>query len=894
MTWTTRIRTWMRSVAGRERLEQEMQEELRFHIESYAEDLQRKGLARDEALRTARVEFGGIEAKKEECRASLGLRIWDELCSNVRYALRALRKSPGFTSVAILTLALGIGANAAIFTLMDAMLLRTVAVHDAKDLLQVRMEKDTVFTNPLWEAIRERQDVFDGIATWGNTQFNLANGGATQLAQGIWVSGDYFRTLQVQPALGRLITAEDDHRSCPAIAVLSYSFWQQHYSGSTSVVGSTISLDSHPFEIVGVAARGFYGMVVGSKFDVATPICSTAYEDGARSRLDVRSWWWLTIVGRKKPELSIDQVNARLTAIAPAVYAASVPQNWDLEGQQRFKRGQLLTQPAASGISYLRKQFQQPLKVLMAVVGVVLLIACANIASLMLARAASQEKEIAVRMALGASRMRLVRQLLTHALLLSVGGAVAGVAVARWATALLVTMISTRQDKVFLDVSPDWRVLAFTIGVAIATGATLAVLPALRSRAIPLTNAMHGAASNQSQRHSPVRKWIVAGQIALSMVLLVTAGLFLRSFAKLVSLDPGFDRENVLLVTANLRTTNLKTDQHLATFDAIEARLATLPGVTAVGRAHITPLSNTSWDDSYEPDIPNPPTGNQALTMVDFISPGYFDAMRMHLLSGRNFANTDGKSAPLVAIVNETFIRKVMRSVDPIGHYLRNEKSDGKLGDPILIVGTVADSKYQSLRQENPPTVFFPIAQVPEPEYQDTFVMRAAVPVNSLRSSAEAAIASISHEIPVSFTTLSEQVNDTIVQDRVLAMLSGFFGGVALLLAMIGLYGAVSYRVTLRRTEFGIRMALGAKVSSIIGLVVGEVVLIVSVGVAAGAAISLAATTTLQKLLFGLGSHDFVTLGGAALVLAGVAMLAAFAPARRAARVDPMVALRYE
>ena len=475
---------------------------------------------------------------------------------------------------------------------------------------------------------------------------------------------------------------------------------------------------------------------------------------------------------------------------------------------------------------------------------------------------------------------------------LSLAGAAAGVFVSQWAAALILKFLSTRNDSVFLDVSTDWRMLAFTIGVAVGTGVILALLPAMRSTGVPLTGAMRGATATQSERHSPMRKWIVAAQIALSMVLLVTAGLFLRSFVKLVTLDPGFDRDNVLLVSANLRPTHLKPEQQIPVFDALEARLATLPGVTALGRANITPLSRMLWNDEYRSDIPNAPVGKDALAMVDFISPSYFDAMRMHLLSGRGFAASDTKTSTLVAIVNQTFARKLMRSVDPIGHYIHNLEPSGQSGKPTLIVGVVADSKYGSLREENPPTVFFPITQVPEPEQQYTYVIRAAVPVNSLRSAVEAAAANINAEIPLQFTTLSEQVNDTIVQDRLLAALSAFFGSLALLLAMIGLYGTVSYRVTLRRAEFGIRMALGARVQAIVRLVIGEVAYIVAVGVAVGIALSLIATTALQKLLFGLGPRDVVTIALSAVLLGAVALAAAYAPARRAAKVDPMIALR--
>ena len=900
MTWSARIRTFVRNLFRRGKFEQEMQDELRFHIESYADDLTRKGMPREQALRRARIEFGGVEAQKEECRASFGLRLWDEWRADVRYALRTMRKSPGFTVVAILTLALGIGANTAIFTLIDALMLRMVPVERPEELYQVQWlrpqggQPGTSLSNALWENLRSRQDVFSSVASWGEQEFNLAPGGAIQRANGMWVSGEFFSMLGVVPVSGRLISTADDQPGCASVAVVSHDFWQRHFGGAASAVGSTIALNGHPFTVIGVTAPGFYGLNVGSRFDIAAPNCSTRQLDGDRPRLVERSYWWLRVVGRIKPGLTPQQLSARLGTLSPQVWEASLPQDWDKDGQNNFRHRTFFSVPAGTGLSDLREDFNRPLAVMMAVVALVLLIACANVAALMLARAAAQQREIAVRMALGASRVRLIRYLLTHAVLLSAAGALAGLLIARWGTSVLVAQLTTRGKAVFLNLALDWRVLAFTSSVALVTAILFGILPALRSTNVPLTAAMHGANSGQSERSSPLRRWIAAAQIALSLVLLVTAGLLLRSFTKLVKLDPGFDRQNVLLVRAGLRSTNLKSAQYIATFDAIQEKLRALPGVTSLARSRMTPLQGGQWKTLVFVDNGSGVKPHDD-TFMNGVTPGYFATMRTPLLAGREFTAEDRAGAQQVAIVNQTFARQTLGAQDPVGHVLRIATSDGSQGPSIVIVGVVADAKYNDLREPMPPTAYFPVPQLTaQQSTNNTFEIRTALPLAAMRGAIEAAVAGVSREVPLDFYTLAEQVDDTLVQERLLAMLSGFFGAIALLLAMIGLYGTVSYRVAMRRAEFGIRMALGAQVGAILRLVLREVALVVIAGVAVGALLSFFTTTALQKLLYGLGAHDAVTLTGAAALLAGVALLAAFAPARRAARTDPMVALRYE
>jgi predicted permease len=893
----------LRSLFRRDTVESEADAELRFHFDQQVEKFLKSGLTREEAIRRARLDFGGHEQLKEEIRDARGVNLIESLFQDIRYSLRIFAHTPVITGVAILSLALGIGANTAIFSLIDTVMLRLLPVQKPEELVQMRRanlsggeEGTPSFTNSLWEQIRDNQDVFSGAFAWGENRFDLAQGGAVQNVNGIFASGDYFNTLGVRPVAGRLITPADDTRGCPAVAVLSYGFWQDHFGASQSAIGSTISLSNHPFQIIGVSSPGFYGVEVGSKFDVAIPICTADVFDGKVSRLDQRSWWWLRIIGRVKPGISQDQVKARLGVISPQIFAGALPKNWDEKGKARFLKLTLVTSPAATGISYVRREFGQPLNILMGVVGLVLLIACANIASLMLARAADRHKEIAVRKALGASRARLIRQLLTECVLLSTAGAMLGVVFARWGSSLLVRYISTKSDSIFLDLTFDWRILSFTAAVALFTGLLFGVLPAFRSTRVSLTSAMKGSQTGDAESRTKFRpgKWIVAAQVALSLVLLVASGLFLRSLVKLVTMDIGFDRNNVLIVQADLHTAKVAPEQQPAMFEDIENRLRTLPGVVSAGRSVITPVSNRIWNNALQVDTPNPPTGEDAVAFFNFISAGYFETLRTPLLAGRNFNDNDTKTSAQVAVVNETLARRFFSNANPVGKFFRVEPEPGKIAVPIQIVGLVKDSKYESLREENSATAYFPVTQVPEHAEEQAFELRTSARPSALVPSVQDAVAGVSKTIPLDFSTLAQQVDDSLVQERLLATLSTFFGGLALLLAMIGLYGALSYLVTQRQPEFGIRMALGAPQKSILGLVMRDVVLVLAGGLAAGTCISLAVVGLLQKMLFGLPARDTVTLLASIGVLSAVAFFAGYLPARRAMRVDPMVALRYE
>ncbi len=887
MSFWTNLTGGLRALFRKRESEREMDDELRAWLETATAERIRSGMSPGEARRSAQVEMGSMEFVKDEIRGAGWESSVEAFGRDIRYSVRVLSKAPLFTAVVVLTLALGIGANTAIFSLIDAILLRSLPVRNPQELVQV---SDTSFTNPLWEQVRGQQDVFSGVFAWGAAQFNLSRSGMVRYANGLWVSGDFFRTLGLNPAAGRLLTVDDDRRGCAGRAVLSYGFWQQHYGGTDSAIGSTITLDDHPFEIIGVAPAGFFGIDVGYKFDVAIPICASTAFDGLRSRLDARSWWWLRVAGRMKPGIGMAQVKERLAALSPAIFSAVVPPNWDTESQNRFRKRVLVPVTAAKGLSGLRSQYEQPLHVLMAVVGLVLLIASANIASLLMARAAARGREMAMRLALGASRLRLARQLMTECVLLSLAGAFLGLWFARWGNTVLLHYLSTARNTVFLDFSLDGRVLGFTTAIAVLTGLLFGVAPAFVSTRASLTSAIKETHAPGRGMRGRFRLWIVGSQVALSLVLLVTAGLLLRSFWNLATLDLGFDRSQVLLAHVTLPKPN---DSSGTAYEEIETRLRDLPGVVSAARSWNTPLSDMEWNTNIVSDVPHPPRGDDALVYFNMISDTYFDTMRMRLLAGRNFNRGDTASTTAVAVINETLAHRFFPGLNPVGRTFRAEGEARQLEPPVEVVGVVKDSKYESVREDTFATVFRPVSQVPESQAAN-YEIRTPLPQAAMAEAIQKAVAGSNRAASLEIHTLAAQVADSMTRERLLATLAAFFGALALLLATIGLYGTLSYLVTQRRAEFGIRMALGAPSRSILILVMRNVVALLLGGIAAGTCLALAATRLLGSILFGLPAHDFATLAMSAALLAAVSLAASYLAARRAARLDPMSALRHD
>ncbi len=641
----------------------------------------------------------------------------DALLQDLRYALRALRSSPGFTVVAILSLALGIGANTAIFSLIDSLMLRFLPVSHPEQLRQVVIrDNGSNVTNPIWEQIRNRQDVFSSVLGYSTTRFNLAVGGEARNADGSLVSGQYFETLGVVPLLGRTITAADDKRGCGGAAVLSYEFWQKEFGGAAAILEKTVSLDSHRFPVVGVIRPGFYGTTVGSKVDVFLPICAEAVLRGEVSALDRRSTWWINVIGRPKPGMDERQVDARLRILAPDIFAATVPTNWNGERQREFLSRTFDTVSAAKGLSYLRQDYRAALITLMVVVGVVLLIACANVANLLLARAAMRQREIAIRMAIGAGRGRLIRQLLTESLILSFGGAGLGILFAQWGSRLLVGFLSGRGGEVTLDLSIDGRVLGFTIAIAVLTGVLFGLAPAWRGTRVDPQSAMKSNARGlvEGQSKFGLGKALVMVQVALSLVLLVGAGLMLNTFTRLSTQDAGFERDHVLLVSVDLRNANFPKDRRAGVYKEMQVRLRAIPGVRSVSYSNITPVSGGSSNQRIYVDGYVAKSPRDSVVWVNTVSQSFFETLGTAFIAGRDFNDRDVLSAPLVSIINESMANKFFGgAAAALGRTFKaGLTSDEK---PIEIVGVVKDSRYRSLREANETVAYFPQLQDENP-----------------------------------------------------------------------------------------------------------------------------------------------------------------------------------
>ncbi len=896
---------WRSRTSDKARAEKQLDAELRFHVEQQIADYIAEGMTPEEARRRARMEFGGLDQVKEEVHEVRRGRFLETLVQDVRYGLRMLRKTPMVTAAALLSLALGIGANTAIFSLIDAVMLRMLPVNDPAQLVQIKFlspesdEPRGTVTNPIWEQVRDHQDVFSGVFAWFPTTFDLAYGGEQKDIHGVYASGAYFSTLGVRPAAGRLLVPSDDARGCSGVAVLGYGFWQQHYGGAESAVGSVIRLDGHSFPIIGVAQRGFNGTDVGRPLDVAIPICADGALRGKNSFLDGRSTWWLMMIGRLKPSTIVAEADARMKVLSPRLFNAVVPQKWDAKSQDIFRKYTFVTTGAATGTGGffgVREQYRQPLKILMVVVGLVLLIACANIASLLTARSAARQKEMAVRLSLGASRGRLIRQVLTESLVLSGCGALLGILFSRWGSVFLVRMVSPANDTMFLELQLNTKVLAFTIAVAVLCGLLFGVLPAFLGTRVSTISAMkEGDVQGAGGRsHSSATRWIVGVQIALSLILLVGTGLFIHTFTNLMTIDAGFDRTNVLLVETNVHNAQVPEAARTTVYGQMLAKLQSLPGVISASQTWMRPLSGMEWNEDVRVTGYQPPAGVEPLVYLNWVTPDFFSTMRTTLLAGRSFDTRDSATSTRVAVINQLLASTYFAGQNPLGKHLLFDDKEMLGPQALEIIGVVKNAKYDSLSQQFLPTAYVPLAQVGDVAEDSTFEIRTAMNPTAVIPAVREAMSGVNPLASLQFVTLKQEADDSVIQERLLAVLSGFFGALALLLTAIGLYGVMAYVVTLRRHEIGIRMALGAQQGSILRLVMHDAVIVLGAGIAAGLLGSVWITRLVQQLLFGIRPTDPWALTLAVVTLVCIAFVASYVPSRRAMRVDPMVALRHE
>jgi putative ABC transport system permease protein len=808
-----------------------------------------------------------------------------------RDAWRSLGATPLVTTLAVLSLALGIGANTALFSILNSLLLKPLPVSEPARL--VLLDGDS-WSNPIWEEIRARANqIAEGGFAWSSERFDVSSSGETDPVAGIYASGRMFEILGVPAVRGRTFSAADDVRGGGrdgGVAVISHAFWQRRFAGADDAIGRKLSINRRPFTIIGITPRGFFGPDVGRSADVMLPLGAEAIIQGAESALDGRSSWWLNIMLRLKPGQAAVQATEQLRAVQAQIRAATMPSQYRTEDQPNYLREAFTLVPGASGRSTLRSRYEQPLAAMMIVVGLVLLIACANIANLLMARATARRHELGIRLALGASRPRLARQLLAESLMLAVAGAALGLIFAHWGSRALVAQLTTVTNAVYLDLAFDWRVLGFTIAAAIGTAVLFGVAPALAVTRVSPNEAMKEQGRGVSgERRAGLRQGLVVLQVALSLMLVVTAGLFTRSLLSLTTRDTGFDRDAVLVATVGVhRAPNERVDL----YERLRQAAATVPGVAGAAASFTIPVGTAGWNTRIvvPPDSTLGP--RERMSWINAVSPDWFRTYGIRLSAGRDFDRRDRAGTPRTAVVNQAFARRFLPGGSPIGRHVSEQGPSGQ-GDTYEVVGVVEDAVYRSLRAAMEPTLYQPIAQWDRPGSSIQIGIRSAgAPPLALARSVAVALGHVEPEAALTFFALSDQVKASLTQDRILAALSSFFGGLALLLASLGLYGVTSYSVSRRRTEIGIRMALGADAGAVVRMVMMRVGWLVVIGIALGTAASVWASRFVATLLYGFKPWDPVPFAAAALVLTVVTIAAGWLPARRASRINPTSLLR--
>jgi predicted permease len=899
----------LQALIRRARTEREMDEELRAFLVESTQAKTRAGMPPVEAARAARIEMGSTNSVKHRIRSAGWEAALEDLGHDLRYSARVLMKSPAFTLVAVLSLALGIGANTALFSLMNVVMLRNLPVADPGKLVlfgQGRMVGSTgglpdgssdLFSYLFYRSFSQHNQAFSGVAAINSIEFSthgtLAGAGRETMRASL-VSGTYFSVLGVQSALGRTLTDADDQApGAGAVAVASYAWWQRH-GADPAVLGRTVDIEGTAYSIVGIAPPRFFGTTVGETPDFWIPLSMEKQISPGWNGLGDKWFQSLYFIARLKSGVTLTQAGANTNLVfnqyIRSEYLGQSPSQKDLADVDHAR---IELTSAARGLSRLRVEFSLPLEILSTIAGLVLLIACANLANLLLARSAARTREFGLRMAIGATRSRIVRQLLTESLMLALLGAAIGVAAAWKAGHLLLTMANSSPQVAAMDVTPDLRVLAFTLLLAVLTAVLFGLTPALRATRLDLTGSLkqgRGIAS-PSSRVSLARVLIVA-QIALSLVLLAAASLFLRSLLNLTHVDPGFNKQNVLVFSLDEYSAGLPFDARLVTLQQqIEQRVQALPGVSAASFSMFT-FNQGEWsDDVTVQGVPRTPDNSRDV-LYNVIGNGYFSTMGVPIAFGRVFDSRDKIDSPKVAIINQTVARQFFPGVSPIGHRF------GMGGDPSQsgeyeIVGVAANAKYVALQESPEAAAYFPYSQ--HIQYFGNFAVRTSTNAEQIVASVRSAIAQVNPNVLVgSISSLSQQVDESTANQRLIARLSAFFGLLAAFLVCIGIYGLLSYAVARRTSEIGVRMALGAERSGVLWLILREILALSAIGVAVGIPVALTGNHLVAKLLYGLSPTDPASLCAAVAMLIAIAVFAGYLPARKASLIEPTAALRCE
>lgn len=905
-----RLRSFVGGLARRGRVEHDLAEELEFHVRARAEHWERQGLLPPEAARKARLEFGAVEGYKERCREARGLRLIDELRGDLGYGLRQMRAAPMFTAIAVGILAIAVGANTAVFSVIEAALWRMLPVERPEELRELAWtaRQDgfsgwyngsmrpypgggliaTSFAYPVYAHVRDNSTAFADLFLFDrNDRINIGVAGQAHVVPGLLVSGSFFRGLGVEMAIGRPIVPEDDRAGTPPVAVLSYRCWQRLFGGNPSALGQTITVNSAPAVVIGVTPPGFYGVEPGRPIDLVVPITAIlpAFYDDMPDILRSSRHWGFRVMGRLKPGVTDEEAQTETEALVRQALPVNPGQD------ERYDLTDVLVNAGGQGLDALRRNYARPLWLLMGIAGAILLIACANIAGLLLTRATSRQREISIRLAVGAGRARLVRQLLTESFLLACVGGGLGIGLAFVVRDRLLPLLNLVQEPLEVTLGLNLWLLAFSIGLCLAVGVLCGILPALRATranvAPMLARAMPSGSASGSRLFAG--KTLIALQVALSVVLLVGAGLFVGTLVNLRSEALGFRPEHVLLFDMDAALSGYEGTRLHDFYERALERVSAAPGVRAASMSQYGLLEGGGRTEDIV--VSGAPRGRAKMHVhVLFVAPRFFETMGIPLLVGRDFTSSDREAAPRVALGNQTLARRLPGGRSPVGRRIRyGEPPDGD----TEIIGMVADARFATLREPSPPILYLPYRQ--HQHHRMTFAMRAAGAPAALASAIRQTLAELDPNVPLlNVMTQNEQINRSVQQERTFAQLVSGFAALAVLLACLGIYGTLAYSVARRTSEIGLRMALGARPWNIVQLVLRESLIPVVMGAVLGLAGAIASTRLVESMLFGLTPHDAPTFLIATLALVGSALLAAWLPSRRAARVDPMSALRCE